>query len=251
MTNIYGYYVEIRNRIFLLFLTWAIIVFVSYIYKETLLFLMLKPSLNSTNKETIYFIFTDVTEVVSVYFKIVMFLGNHIILFFALYHSALFLYLGLSKEEYQKLNFILKLTSLIFFISSIFFYKILLPVSWQFFLSFQSFSLLKSIDLYFESKLNEYLNFFMVTYFVCLFYCQIFVLLVLFLDYLKANLEKVKYYRKILYCSFIIVSTLITPPDIVSQLVLSFSLIIIYEFLLWILICRTSLSNLKNQPVRT
>jgi sec-independent protein translocase protein TatC len=232
-------------------LAWAIAIFVGYIYKETLLFLILKPTLNYANKETIYFIFTDVTEVFSVYFKIIMFLGNHVILFFTLYHFTLFLYLGLSKKEYQTLNFILKLTGIIFLISTIFFYKILLPISWQFFLSFQSFSLLQSIDLYFESKLNEYLNFYMTTYFICLFYCQVFVLLILFLNYLKANLEKIKYYRKVLYCSFIVVSTLITPPDVISQLVLSFSMIIVYEFLLWVLICQTSLTNLKNKPIST
>ena len=197
MTNIYKYYIEIKNRSFLLFLAWVSAIFVSYVYKETLLFLILKPSLSCANNEIVYFIFTDVTEVVSVYFKIIMFLGNHIILFFTLYHLTLFLYLGLSRKEYQTLNFILQLTGIIFFISGVLFYKILLPISWQFFLSFQTFSLLKSIDLYFESKLNEYLNFYMTTYFICVFYCQIFVLLVLFLDYLKANLEKIKYYRKI------------------------------------------------------
>nr|YP_010516652.1 SecY-independent transporter protein [Haslea pseudostrearia]UXN44195.1 SecY-independent transporter protein [Haslea pseudostrearia] len=249
MTNIYKYYIELKNRVFLLLLAWIATLLVSYIYKETLLFLIIRPSLNYTNVETVYFIFTDVTEIFAVYFKIIMFLGNHIIIGFSLYHLILFFYLGLYNTEYKKLSFTIKIVITFFLISILFFNKILLPTSWHFFLSFQSFSLLKSINLYFESKLNEYLTFYITSYYVCVCYCQIFVLLIFFLEHIKTQVNKIKQSRKILYYSFIIVSTLITPPDVISQLVLSLSLILIYETVLWSLVCQLSLQKLKNQPI--
>ena len=246
MTNIYKYYNELKNRIFLLILTWITTILVSYIYKEVLLFLIIKPSLSFSNQSVTYFIFTDVTEVFSVYFKIIMFLGNHIILLFTLYHLILFFYLGLYNSEFKKLNFALKTVSIIFVLSVLVFHYILLPTSWHFFLSFQSFTLLKSVDLYFESKLNEYLTFYITSYYICVCYCQILVLMIFFFEYIKTSIEKIRRFRKVLYCTFITVSTLITPPDVISQLALSFSLILICELLVWSLIVKTSLKKLKN-----
>lgn len=248
MTNIYKYYTELKNRTCLILSAWFTTILVSYIYKETLLFLIIKPSLiYSTND--MYFIFTDVTEVVSVYFKIILFVGNHVIIFFTVYHLILFFYLGLYSIEYTRLNFVIKVILLFFLISIVFFHKVILPTSWHFFLSFQSFSLLKSINLYFESKLNEYLTFYIASYYICVCYCQIFVLLIFFFEYIKTSTTKIKQSRKVIYYSFVIISTLITPPDIISQLALSLNIIIIYEFILLSLLCRLSSKKLKNQPI--
>lgn len=249
MTNIYRYYIEIKNRTFLLLFAWITTISVSYIYKEILLFLIVKPSLEYSSKSTMYFIFTDVTEVFSVYLKIIILLGNHTLLIYSLYHLILFFSSGLYYSEYKNLVFTVKIGLFFFVCSVVIFNKVLLPISWHFFLSFQTFSTLKSLDLYFESKLNEYLNFYLTSYYICVCYCQTFVLLVFFLEYIKTNITKIKQYRKVLYCSFVVISTLVTPPDIMSQLFLSASLVLIYELLIWHLICRVSLQNLQDQPV--
>nr|YP_010516694.1 SecY-independent transporter protein [Haslea provincialis]UXN44237.1 SecY-independent transporter protein [Haslea provincialis] len=249
MTNLYRYYTELKNRFFLLLITWVSTILVSYTYKEILLFLIVEPSLSYSNQSMLYFIFTDVTEIFAVYFKIIIFLGNHVFIIFILYHAILFLSLGLYKSELKNITFLIQTSLIIFVVSVIFFNKVLLPLSWNFFLSFQSFSFLKSIDLYFESKLNEYLTFYITSYYLCITYCQIFVLLISFCKYIKNNLNQIKQYRKIVYFSFLIMSTLLTPPDIVSQIVLSLSLIFVYELLIYSLIFQLVLEKLKNQPI--
>lgn len=246
MTSIYKYYIELKNRFLLVTVAWVSTLLVSYIYKEALLFLILKPSLSYSNESSMYFIFTDVTEVFSVYLKIIVFFGFHTIIIYTLYHLLIFFSLGLYKFEYEYLCFLFKMIGIVFICSIFVFNNILLPITWHFFLSFQSFSFLKSIDFYFESKIEEYLTFYLTSYYICVCYCQTFVLLIIFFEHIKADLVKIKQYRKVLYYSFVIISTLITPPDIISQISLSLSFIVIYEILLFNIILKTSIKTLKN-----
>lgn len=228
---VYKYYLEIKNRFLLLTLTWISTVFVCYIYKEILLFLCLtKVDSFSYSNVIFYFIFTDVKEVFSVYLQLVFFVGNQIFVFYLIFHSLAFISLGLYKFEYRYLKLMFYSGVFLWVFSFILLNQILLPISWNFFLSFQS---LTSFNLYFEAKLNEYLNFYIFFYYICTFYCQIFIILVFFFDYINTNLDLIKKCRKFFYYLFVFFSTLVTPPDVVSQILFSFAIIIIYEMLIF------------------
>nr|YP_009688005.1 SecY-independent transporter protein [Haslea nusantara]QDX17579.1 SecY-independent transporter protein [Haslea nusantara] len=246
MTNLYKYYAEFKNRFLLSLTAWLATILVSYFYKETILFLILEPSFQDANQNLLYFIFTNVTEIFAVYFRIIIFLGNHTLIFFTLYHTILFISLGLYKSELKNIAFLAKTSLGVFIISIFFFNKLLLPLSWNFFLSFQSFSFLKSLDLYFESKLNEYTTFYITSYYLCVTYCQLFVLLISFCKYIINNLIQIKQYRKIVYFSFLFISTLLTPPDIISQIILTINIILIYELLIYSLIFQITTKKLKH-----
>jgi Sec-independent protein secretion pathway component TatC len=109
--NYYIYISEIKNRIFLLFLTWISTIFACYFYKEIILFYIL----NSTNGNKIeytvmnYFIFTDVTEIFQIYMQLIFFISNQIILIYFFYHYLIFLSSGLYTFEYKKLYLFLQL----------------------------------------------------------------------------------------------------------------------------------------------
>jgi sec-independent protein translocase protein TatC len=249
---IYKYYVEIKNRCLLLFLTWVSTIFVSYIYKETLLFLCIKPNKTYYSDIIFYFIFTDVKEIFSVYIQLVFFVGNQILLFYVIFHLLAFVSLGLYRFEYRYLKLVFYASVFFWVISFIILNKVLLPLSWEFFLSFQSLSTFKFLHLHFEAKLSEYLNFYILLYYICTFYCQIFVALVFFFDYINTNLKLIKKFRKFFYYSFIFCSTLITPPDVLSQILFSISLIGVYETILFINIFNLFLRNkLIRQPIKT
>ena len=79
--NYYKYYLEIKNRIILLFVTWLFTLFMCYLYKEVLLFFILNSthffqSTFENQREYNYFIFTDVTEVFYVYIDLVLFMPS-------------------------------------------------------------------------------------------------------------------------------------------------------------------------------
>ena len=64
------YYIkEIKNRLFLLSLTWVSTFVCSYPYKENILFLCVKPSLYYFKDSSFYFISTDLTEIFYTYLK--------------------------------------------------------------------------------------------------------------------------------------------------------------------------------------
>ena len=111
---------------------------------------------------------------------------------------------------------------------------VLIPVTWSFFLSFQNLSLRHSLNLHFEARLKEYFHFFISSYFMYMFYFQFFTVLLLFLSYANFSIKKLRELRKFNYYGLVILSTAISPPEIISQLCMGFIVILIYEFTLFI-----------------
>jgi len=229
------YFLEIKNRSILLLLTWFSTIVVSYFYKETLLFIIVQPNTFLNVNEHLaffYFIFTDVTEILTVYLKLIMFLSSQIFFIYLIYHFFLFLSPAFFHVEYLYCRFSIQAMSFLFLFSSVLVTFFLIPFTWNFFLSFQDLIAAHSFNLYFEAKLNEYLSFYIKFYYLCGFYCQFFVFLLLFLNHTDANRKLLKKFRKFYHYCFIIFSTLISPPEILSQIFISLIVIFIYEFLL-------------------
>ena len=242
--KVFSYYLEIKNRLILLFFGWLSTVLVSYIFKEILLYIITLQKINNN----VYFIFTNVTEVFSAYTALIIFMGNQVLILYLCYHTIIFVTLGLYKSEYKNVIFAFKICFFLFFFSIIIFNKILFFSSWNFFLSFQNFINLKSLTLHFEAKLNEYLSFYFKFYYLCIFYFQTFLLLILFISYIQNKFKIIKQFRRFFYYIFIVLSTLLTPPDIFSQITLSCSIIFSYEVLVF---CVVFKKNLIRQPVKT
>jgi sec-independent protein translocase protein TatC len=229
------YLLEIKNRLFLLFIAWVSTAIVSYFYKEILLFIIIQPNKFMSINDPLtlfYFIFTDITEILSVYLKLVTFLSLQVFFIYAIYHFFLFLSPALFKSEYLCCKFGLKIVGLMWLISVILSNCFLIPLTWNFFLSFQDLTVNRSFNLHFEAKLNEYFQFYVSFYYLCVLYCQFFSLLLFYINFTNVNLKIIKKFRKLYYYCFIIFSTLISPPEILSQIVISLIAIFLYEFLL-------------------
>jgi sec-independent protein translocase protein TatC len=229
----YSYFLEIQNRFLLVVFGWVFTGFVCYFYKETLLFLLIKPNFFLTKPIPIYFIFTSITEIFSTYLKLVYFLSNQICIICFLYHVLLFLSPGLYYSEYKFLKRIFVISLSFFFLSICILNTAILPACWDFFLSFQKTIINNSVSLYFEAKINEYLKFYINLYFMCNLSCQMFMIIILFLIYIKGDSKLIKKFRKIFYLSFVTFATIITPPDVLTQLILSSGMICIYEVLIF------------------
>ena len=227
---------EIKNRFFLLGVTCISISIVFYFYKEILLFLITQSNIFSnaivTSSSAFYFIFTDVTEIFSVYIKLVFFFSSQVTFLFFVYHFFSFFAPATFKFEYYYSFKILRIALILWFFSVILVNYFLVPLMWNFFLNFPSFTPVYPISLYFEARLSEYLFFYMKLYYICIFYLQIFTILFFFLSYKKITKEYIKKFRKIYYYCFILLSTLLSPPDVLSQILVSFFIISLYEILL-------------------
>jgi len=69
---------------------------------------------------------------------------------------------------------------------------------------------------------------------------QFFVIFVLILNYIKNKIKFLRDSRKIWYLLFILFSTLITPPDVLSQLTTFFGLFLFLEVLIIFILFKTN-----------
>ena len=231
--NFLKYSTEIRNRLLLLVLSWVLSITVCYYYKEIIFFFILNL-INSI--DTIYeinFIFTNITEVFYVYLKLIFFISNQIFLFSLLYHIFIFFSLGLYRSEYENLKFFSRLFMVLFFLSLLILNFILMPLSWSFFLKFQNQDL-QLVPFYFEAKLDEYLTYYISLYYLVLANTQISLFLFVLINYYSRDVTTIQNLRKLFYFLFFVISTLTTPPDVISQLVFSFILICVYEIIIFL-----------------
>lgn len=232
--NFYKYYNEIRNRCLIIFSAWLLCLSICYLYKENILFILINfnSSFIKLNKEP-YFIFTDITEIFNVYIELTLFVANQMAIFLLLYHSFMFISLGLYKFELIRINSILKIVIITWLISLTLLYHLIIPISWNFFLSFYTNSnTLQPIAFFFETRLIEYFNHFQNVYYLCLISCQFLGFLILALTSFTEKFKQTKAFRKLFYLIFIIFSTIITPPDVISQISIGISLILFYETLI-------------------
>ena len=220
------YFIEIKNRGFLIILSWLVLALVSYLNKETLLFLLIKP-LISKNID-FYFISTNVVDVFNTYIDLVYFFSFQLTLIFSLYQLIVFLLPALYNSERYKIKTI-AWVSLIFWLISLFVINTFtLPVCWDFFSSFQT-STNQYINIFFEAKITEYFSLYILVYYITSLTFQIFVIVFLTINLLDKKFEFIKTTRKIFYMLFILLATLVTPPDVISQLLTVSCFILVYE----------------------
>jgi Sec-independent protein secretion pathway component TatC len=227
-----SYILEIQNRIILLIFTWSTVFIICYSYKEIMLYIIIKPSYNNNflyNSNNIYFITTHVTEIFDTYIDLAYIFSNKICLFFFLIHFIIFIEKGLYNFEINLIKKIFIIYVILSCFSTILLYFIITPLSWNFFFNFQEMVFHNQLNVYFESKLSEYLIFYKNLDKISNIFCQIFTCLFVYINQIENYLKIIKEYKKIIYFFLFFLTTLITPPDIFSQITLGSFIIISYE----------------------
>lgn len=225
------YISEIYYRFFYFILTMLTNIVLLYIYKNDIIFITVIPVLLKNNLLD-YFIFTEPREILFFYlysclnFLLFIIIPYLIIIFFdyiktASYHKE---WLNLNNLKYKILTCYFAINVLTFFIG--------LPVFWEFFSSFQNNSNLFSFFLEL-SALNYFYYFnsiFILTNFLqCL-------LIIGFLFYLRKGFIAVIINKSYIYFLFLLFSTLVTPPDLLLQILLFCSLYICLELSIFIIL---------------
>jgi sec-independent protein translocase protein TatC len=88
------------------------------------------------------------------------------------------------------------------------------------------------IAFFFEAKIIEYFKFFTDLYYICLITVYILIVATVLLNSVFITMVKIKNLRKFFYFAFLAFSTILTPPDIISQILLTGNLIFVYEILI-------------------
>lgn len=224
----YNLIVEIKNRIFLILITWFSVFFVAYIYKEIFFLSIIK-----NNFFINYFIITHVMEVFLTHLKLSQFLANFFFIFYFCYHSFLFFVSGLYYMEYSFLKniFLICLVNLSLVVLITYFFGVY--IFWSFFFKSQQAVSDYIIKIYFETKLNEFLIFYLSLFRFTILSTFLFTILVFFSIYIIRNLFVLKSYRKICHFCLLITLAIIIPSDLYSFLLIGVFVISIFEFFLF------------------
>lgn len=208
--------------------------FIWLFFSKELLFIIVKPLLNiSKNKLFSYFIFTNMSDVLLIYIKISVILAFICTIPKILAQLWFFLIQGLYNYE-KNFLFSIFILSFFFFITVTFIlYSYIIPFIWLFFISFELTSSNSLFGIYYEAKINDYVDF--MFYIFLIFCCFLqFPIVMIFLIYFNfLDLKFFIKYRKYFIIIFFILGGLFSPPDIFSQLFVSIPGLVIYEIILF------------------
>nr|AFQ02430.1 SecY [Phytophthora katsurae]AFQ02431.1 SecY [Phytophthora katsurae]AFQ02433.1 SecY [Phytophthora katsurae] len=224
---------ELKYNFFILLITFFYIFLISYYFSDQLIYLLVNNLLNQNMLK--YFIFTNITEIFITNIFIAIFISSFLIIQL----SILLIWFFLSKGLYKFENLIFIKFYILFIIFNLFTINLIftniIPHIWNFLLNL-NFSNFYLLTIYFEPKINNYFNF-IFSSFIYIFIILIYFFLLFFLIF--NNIFKIKIIinlRKFFYLKIILLSALITPPDILNFLLIYFLFIFIFEIFIYILL---------------
>jgi sec-independent protein translocase protein TatC len=225
-----GHLVELRKRLIWVFIVMAIGTAIAFIFVESIYGFLVQPLSDAMGSEsTQRLIYTGLTEAFFTYLKVAFFTGVFLTFPILLAQIWMFIAPGLYKNERNAFLPFLIATPLLFFAGGAVVYYGIIPMAWDFFLSFQSTGAETALPIQLEARVSEYLDLIMTLIFAFGLCFQLPVLLTLMG---KAGLiasSTLAAKRKYAIIVTFIIAAFLTPPDVVSQIGLALSILALYE----------------------
>nr|YP_010507952.1 SecY [Phytophthora humicola]AEP41182.1 SecY [Phytophthora humicola]AEP41183.1 SecY [Phytophthora humicola]UXG56287.1 SecY [Phytophthora humicola] len=222
---------ELKYNFFIILITFFYLFIISYYFSDQLIYLLVNNLLNKNMLK--YFIFTNITEI----FITNIFISIFISTFISIQLSILLLWFFLSKGLYKFENLIF-IKFYFFFIFFNFFiinfiFTNIIPHIWNFLLNL-NFSNLYILTIYFEPKINNYFDFIFssFSYIFIIFIYFFFLIFLIFNDIFQIKI--IINLRKFFYLKIILLSAIITPPDIFNFFIIYCLFILIFEIFIYI-----------------
>ena len=226
----FDHFRELRNRLIFCFIFLISIFIISFFYSEKITNILTYPLYDAVgDKENKRMIFTGLPEVFVSYLKISLFSSFLVSFPFFIIKMSLFISPALYKKEKKFFIPLFYSIPFLFYIGVIFSYFFLIPIIWDFFVSFENLKSSNYFSIELESKFNEYIRLTMYLLFSTGF-AFLFPIFLLFLAKLKIiNSKILRNNRKYYFIGILIFGAVFTPPDIISQLGIAIPLFIFFE----------------------
>jgi len=217
-----GHLEELRKRLLTCFIAVGTGFVISYGFKEKLFSILSQPLINTMGAGE-KLVFTGLPEAFFTYLKVAFLSGFMLAVPVLLYQFWIFVAPGLYDKERRFLIPIIFLSSLFFIGGALFGYFIVFPFGFKFFLGFAS-ETIKPLP-----SMREYLSFAskLLIAFGLIFELP---LIITFLARLGiVSVEFLKKNRKYALILFFAGAAILTPPDVVTQIMMALPLMILYE----------------------
>lgn len=222
--------IELRQRLIYALLALSLGIAISYPFTPSIFKFLCEPLWQAMGEETgRRLIYTGLTEAFLTYLKLAFFGGFVLSFPFILWQLWLFVGPGLYDHEKKFIWPFLIASPLLFLMGAALAYYVVCPWAWQFFLSFEMPSVPQGLSLQLEARMSEYLAL-MIKLILAFGLCfQLPLILVGLCQIGMLSPESLKRQRKYAFLLIVIVSAIITPPDIMSPLSLIIPLYSLYE----------------------
>lgn len=239
---------EIKNRTLIIIISYMLFFIISFFYSLTVLKLIILLQNKLSKYVFDYFIFTSITELFLIYFELSFFLSNILLYYNIFYNLICFLSSGLYNKEYKYFKIYYFLIYILGIFSIFFTHFLMIPFLINFFLSFQKITTINDyINFYFEAKIYDYLKFYKEICFNNFINSQFIAIIISSLYIVNSwVLSKIKANRKYFYFLFLFISTILTPPDIISQIVTYLFVTCFFELSIFLLILKSLNISLVN-----
>jgi len=221
-TPFLGHLEELRRRLVVCAIAIGIGFAISYFFSKQLFSIFVLP-LTKVLPADSSLIFTSLPEMFIAYIKVALIAGIILATPVIFYELWMFLAPALYQRERRYLVPFVLSSSILFVAGSLFGYLIVFPYGFQFFISFatEDIKALPSVKQYFSFAIRLLLAFGMVFEMpvVVFFMTKIGVI----------NPESMKKFRKFALLGAFILSAILTPPDVATQLMMALPIIILYE----------------------
>lgn len=136
---------------------------------------------------------------------------------------------GLYKNERRAFGPYLIVSPILFFVGAALVYYVLVPMAWDFFLSFETASTDTAVAVQVQPKVNEYLSLVMTLIFAAGLCFQLPVVMTLLARAGIASSQGMASKRRYAIVGVFIFAAIFTPPDPLSQIAMAVPIILLYE----------------------
>jgi sec-independent protein translocase protein TatC len=225
-----GHLTELRRRLLWCFAALVVAMGVCLIHVKPIYGFLVAPLARAMGPEsTQRLIYTGLTEAFFTYMKVAFFAGLFITFPVIATQIWRFLAPGLYEKERKAFLPFLIATPLLFFTGAATVYYVVMPMAWRFFLGFQSTGAETALPIQLEARVGEYLDLVMVMIFAFGLCFQLPVILGLLGRAGLVSSRALASKRRFAIVGIFIVAAFLTPPDVVSQLMLATPLLGLYE----------------------